>query len=91
MGYAFINFINPVCILEFYEELNAKKWQRFNSEKICQITYGRLQGKKALVEHFDSIVAQQQGPQDRRVKPLILATNKAEEEWVKEKRQQFLD
>jgi len=62
VGYAFINFMHPACILEFHQELDGKKWQRFNSEKVCQITYGRLQGKKALIEHFDSIANQQQGP-----------------------------
>lgn len=55
VGYAFINFIHPICILELYRELNGKKWQRFNSEKKCQITYARLQGKKALIDHFDQI------------------------------------
>lgn len=52
VGYAFINFVDPVYILQFYEEFNGKKWKKFNSEKICQLTYGRIQGKNALKEHF---------------------------------------
>jgi protein phosphatase 1 regulatory subunit 42 len=42
VGYAFINFVNPLFIVPFYEDLNGKSWERFNSEKICEITYGRI-------------------------------------------------
>jgi RNA recognition motif-containing protein len=52
VGYAFINFIDPRSICTFFEEFNNKKWERFNSEKVCQITYARIQGKNAMVEHF---------------------------------------
>jgi hypothetical protein len=52
VGYAFINFINPMSICAFYEEFNNKKWEKFNSEKVCKITYARIQGKHAMVEHF---------------------------------------
>eukprot|EP00831_Metopus_contortus_P017228 TRINITY_DN17263_c0_g2_i1.p1 TRINITY_DN17263_c0_g2~~TRINITY_DN17263_c0_g2_i1.p1 ORF type:complete len:193 (-),score=45.92 TRINITY_DN17263_c0_g2_i1:35-613(-) len=54
MGYAFINFVNPLYILPFYEEYSGKRWEKFNSEKICQLTYGRIQGKPALEQHFHS-------------------------------------
>ena len=53
MGYAFINFVDSIFILKFFEEFNAKKWEHFNSEKICELTYGRIQGKSALVDHFE--------------------------------------
>eukprot|EP01122_Echinamoeba_exundans_P001486 TRINITY_DN1152_c0_g1_i6.p1 TRINITY_DN1152_c0_g1~~TRINITY_DN1152_c0_g1_i6.p1 ORF type:complete len:1153 (-),score=174.92 TRINITY_DN1152_c0_g1_i6:77-3535(-) len=52
VGYAFINFIDPKSICSFFEEFNNKKWERFNSEKVCQITYARIQGKHSMVEHF---------------------------------------
>lgn len=42
VGYAFINFVNPIFILKFFEELNGKRWECFNSEKVCEITYGRI-------------------------------------------------
>ncbi len=42
VGYAFINFVEPPFIVPFYQDLNGKSWERFNSEKICEITYGRL-------------------------------------------------
>lgn len=52
VGYAFINFRDPLSIPSFYEEFNNKKWKKFNSEKVCQISYARIQGKYAMVEHF---------------------------------------
>ena len=52
VGYAFINFIEPPSVLSFFSEFNNRKWARFNSEKVCAITYARIQGKMSLVEHF---------------------------------------
>ena len=66
VGYAFINFVDPIFILPFYEDLNAKSWERFNSEKICEITYGRIQGKRSLVDNFSY------SAETRKIKPLIL-------------------
>jgi hypothetical protein len=34
MGYAFINLLNPLQILTFYEIFKGKKWQKFNSLKV---------------------------------------------------------
>lgn len=34
MGYAFINFIDPLYIVHFYEKFNGKSWRRFNSFKV---------------------------------------------------------
>jgi len=42
MGYAFINFIDSIYIPEFFDQFDSQKWQIFNSEKICKITYGRI-------------------------------------------------
>ncbi len=54
VGYAFINFVDSIFILKFFDEFNGKKWECFNSEKICELTYGRIQSKGNLVDHFDS-------------------------------------
>lgn len=42
VGYAFINFIDSSYIRMFVEDLNNKRWERFNSEKICEIRYARI-------------------------------------------------
>jgi hypothetical protein len=52
VGYAFINFINYLTVANFYQEFNQKKWEKFNSEKICKITFARIQGKSAFIDHF---------------------------------------
>jgi len=69
VGYAFINFKTATGLLEFYKEFNGKKWNKFNSEKICSITYGRVQGFKGLVEHFRTSNVMYQ--MDPRLKPII--------------------
>lgn len=52
VGYAFINFKSANSIPAFYNEFNDKRWEKFNSEKVCQISYARIQGKDAMIEHF---------------------------------------
>ncbi|OMJ79372.1 hypothetical protein SteCoe_20618 [Stentor coeruleus] len=71
VGYAFINFVDYRVIPAFFNEFNAKRWERFNSEKICALAYGRIQGLKDLVQHFQnsSVINQD----DNKVKPIILS------------------
>lgn len=52
MGYAFVNFIHTKFILDFYDEFNGRRWDRFNSEKICQLAYARIQGTANLIDHY---------------------------------------
>jgi len=54
VGYAFINFISPLSIVEFYEEFNGRKWKNFNSEKVCCISYARIQGKSSMISRFQN-------------------------------------
>ena len=53
MGYAFINFIDCLSIVPFYDEFHGKKWEKFNSEKVCAITYARIQGKVPTANAHD--------------------------------------
>jgi len=69
VGYAFINFADPRSIKEFYSEFNGKRWEKFNSEKICDIKYARIQGKKALMHHFQYSNVMNQ--QDKKLRPYI--------------------
>ena len=68
VGYAFINFTDQ----DFKEGIvvmtglfNNKKWEKFNSEKVCKIAYARLQGQDALLDHFKSSSVMQQHKQLR--------------------------
>ena len=49
LGFAFINFINPLHIVDFYETFRGKKWKRFLSEKRCELAYAKIQGKHNLI------------------------------------------
>lgn len=52
-GYAFINFKNSKNIIEFYIEFNEKPWSFCPSRK-CFISYARIQGFRAITQHFSS-------------------------------------
>ena len=49
--YAFINFINPLHILYFYEKFNGKKWIHFESSKICELNCAHFQGINEIQKH----------------------------------------
>jgi len=53
-GYCFINFTHPAYIPVFYNEFDGKKWDRYNSEKVAEVTYARIQGKEELIKHFSN-------------------------------------
>jgi hypothetical protein len=36
------------------EEFSGKRWEHFKSDKVCEVAYGRIQGKAMLIEHFRS-------------------------------------
>ena len=50
-GYAFINFVNPLHILYFYEKFNGKKWAHFESSKICELNCAHFQGINEIQKH----------------------------------------
>ncbi|XAR52794.1 hypothetical protein NMG60_11021069 [Bertholletia excelsa] len=68
VGYAFINMLSPSHIIPFYEEFNGKKWEKFNSEKIASLAYARIQGKAALVLHFQNSSLMNE---DKRCRPIL--------------------
>ncbi|GAU28729.1 hypothetical protein TSUD_372360 [Trifolium subterraneum] len=37
-----------------WKAFNGKKWEKFNSEKVASLAYARIQGKAALVMHFQN-------------------------------------
>ena len=54
VGYCFINFLEPKFIAPFVKEFNGQRWKSFNSEKICAVSYARIQGKGAMVARFQN-------------------------------------
>ena len=72
LGFAFINFVDPFHIINFYDMYRGKKWKRFNSEKICELVYAKIQGKKELISHFEKGKVLSFDSEEKR--PLILPT-----------------
>lgn len=52
VGYAFISFISPKSIIKFYEHMHNYRWHTFNSTKVCQLVYARVQGSSNLKRKF---------------------------------------
>ena len=68
VGYAFINMTSPAAIPALVEEFHGKRWPKFNSEKVCAIAYARIQGKTALVQHFQNSSLLHE---DKRCRPIL--------------------
>ncbi|KAL6840365.1 hypothetical protein ACP4OV_030175 [Aristida adscensionis] len=52
VGYGFVNLTSPEAAVRLYKAFNQQPWEVFNTRKICQVTYARVQGLEALKEHF---------------------------------------
>ncbi|KAL7754140.1 hypothetical protein RI367_000120 [Sorochytrium milnesiophthora] len=52
VGYAFCNMVDTNSIVTFAQRVVGKKWTKFNSDKVCMISYANIQGKQALVDKF---------------------------------------
>ncbi|KAJ6414815.1 hypothetical protein OIU84_003766 [Salix udensis] len=72
VGYAFINMIDPRQIIPFFQAFNGKKWEKFNSEKVASLAYARIQGKAALIAHFQNSSLMNE---DKRCRPILFNTD----------------
>ncbi|KAF8096388.1 hypothetical protein N665_0309s0015 [Sinapis alba] len=54
VGYGFVNMTSPEAAWRLYKAFHLQRWEIFNSRKICQVTYARVQGLEDLKEHFKS-------------------------------------
>ena len=48
LGYAFINFVDPLHIILFYETYHSKRWTLYKSDKKMDMAYADKQGKKDI-------------------------------------------
>ncbi|CAO3650945.1 unnamed protein product [Cunninghamella echinulata] len=71
-GYAFINFIKPTSVVPFISERVGKIWNKFNSEKLCDISYAKIQGKRSLIAKFRNSNVM---TQDIGFRPIIFYSN----------------
>jgi protein phosphatase 1 regulatory subunit 42 len=72
VGYAFINMTSPAAIPALVEEFHGRRWPKFNSEKVCAVAYARIQGKNALVQHFQNSSLLHE---DKRCRPVLFGPN----------------
>ncbi|KAA6426657.1 MAG: meiosis protein [Trebouxia sp. A1-2] len=72
VGYAFINMVCPQYIIPLIQKFDRKKWEKFNSEKVCNISYARIQGKTSLVTHFQNSSLLHE---DKRCRPILFNSN----------------
>lgn len=70
LGYAFLNFIEPLHILYFFDLFEGVKWKKFKSTKLCHLTYAKFQGKVELCMHLDKSCVMNKLEQEKR--PVIL-------------------
>ncbi|KAG2417185.1 hypothetical protein HFD88_008403 [Aspergillus terreus] len=52
VGYAFINFEDPIDIIDFVKMRAGRTWNCFNSDKVAEVSYATIQGKDCLVQKF---------------------------------------
>ena len=69
-GYAFVNFFDYRDILSFYDTYNGKSWKIFKSEKICCITYARIQGQEGMMKRFQNSALMEK---DQAYRPLVFS------------------
>jgi hypothetical protein len=70
-GYAFINFKSAKLIINFFLELENQPWDLPNcGNKICYLSYARIQGFRSICEHFEKSNIMKQI--DEKVKPIII-------------------
>lgn len=79
VGYAFINMLSPMHIIPFYQVFNGKKWEKFNSEKVASLAYARIQGKAALVTHFQNSSLMNE---DKRCRPILFHSDDIDQDPV---------
>ncbi|KAK9945734.1 hypothetical protein M0R45_011233 [Rubus argutus] len=56
LGYAFVNFTSYVAALRFYQYYHNREWRVKPSNKICEVSCAKIQGKEALVTQFKNSV-----------------------------------
>lgn len=72
VGYGFINMTATEHILRFVEHVHEQKWDKFNSDKVCCVTYARIQGRHALINHFQNSNLMHE---DNKHQPLLFKPN----------------
>eukprot|EP00547_Thalassionema_nitzschioides_P017591 CAMPEP_0194246802 /NCGR_PEP_ID=MMETSP0158-20130606/15609_1 /TAXON_ID=33649 /ORGANISM="Thalassionema nitzschioides, Strain L26-B" /LENGTH=872 /DNA_ID=CAMNT_0038982795 /DNA_START=81 /DNA_END=2699 /DNA_ORIENTATION=- len=71
-GYVFVNFVDCRDIVQFHRQYFGQHWRVFNSDKICDITYARIQGKTGMLKRFENSALMEK---DEEYKPLVFVSH----------------
>lgn len=72
IGYAFVNFVSPQAALPFFRAFKSRQWVKAKAPKLSKLAFARLQGRPALITHFqNTLVASHINPDYR---PLLFVT-----------------
>lgn len=69
LGYAFINFIHPLHVVHFYHIFIHRKWNMYKSNKECDLTFAKFQGRAELTANLEKNMDQ---IEDKKNLPLVL-------------------
>ena len=67
-----MNFVDYRDIIPFFDAYNGKSWSKFNSDKICEITYARIQGKAAMLRRFENSALMEK---DDEYRPMVFVSH----------------
>ena len=74
LGYAFINFINPIYVVDFYYKTLNLTWKKHHSNKNPVVRFAKVQGKNNLIIHL------KESPGEEK-KPMLFDNRKGEKEY----------
>jgi hypothetical protein len=52
VGYAFLNFVCHSVAAKFKKDFAGRRLSAFNSNKVCEVSWARVQGLESNVEHY---------------------------------------
>ncbi|KUJ19791.1 uncharacterized protein LY89DRAFT_579705 [Mollisia scopiformis] len=52
VGYAFVNYLDPMDIIEFIRARANRRWEDFHSDKVAEVSYATIQGRDCLIQKF---------------------------------------
>merc|ERR1719487_2081934 len=70
VGYAFINFVDPIYAMRCFTAFNGYKFQKYHSKKICAVSPAHLQGFEKNVAHFQHRAVM--NARDNQYRPVVL-------------------
>ncbi|KAF3325000.1 Protein MEI2-like 6 [Carex littledalei] len=56
LGYAFVNFTSSVGAWRLFKYLHNYRWISAESNKVCQVSFARIQGLVESIEHADQMI-----------------------------------